>query len=71
MMAVISELLQDGVITVLEFNRVSGFLIHPFDLPGVAILISAGARVAGVFRLTIAGVVVAMLFRTFLHILWF
>ena len=71
MMAVISEQLQNQLITITEFNRIAGFLIHPFDLPGVAILISAGARVAGVLRLTVAGVVVAILFRTLLHILWF
>lgn len=71
MMGIVSEQLQNGLITIGEFNRVSGFLIHTFDLPGVAILISAGARVAGVIRLTIGGVVVAIMVRTLLHVLWF
>lgn len=71
MMGIVSEQLHNGVITINEFNRVSGFLIHTFDLPGVAILISAGARVAGVLRLTIAGVIVAIAVRTLLHVLWF
>lgn len=71
MMGVVSEFLQDGLISISEFNRMAGFLIHPFDLAGVALLISAGPRVAQVLRATLPGVLIAIAVRTILHVIWF
>ena len=71
MMGVISEFLDQGLMSITEFNRIAGFLIHPFDLAGVALLISAGPRVAGVFRACIPGVLAAIAVRSLLHVVWF
>ena len=71
MMGVVSEFLNDGLMTVEEFNRLSGFWIHPFDLAGVAILISAGPRVTQVFRVALGGTIIAIAVRSLLHGLWF
>ncbi|MCB1757852.1 MAG: nucleoside recognition domain-containing protein [Gammaproteobacteria bacterium] len=71
MMGVVSEFLRDGLISVTEFNRMAGFLIHPFDLAGVALLISSGPRVASVFGVAVYGTLVAIAVRTCLHLLWF
>jgi spore maturation protein SpmB len=50
MMGVTDEMLRQGQTTIASFNRAAGFLIHPLDVAGVAVLISAGPRVAGVWK---------------------
>ena len=50
MMGVMDEMLRNGTLTSQTLNRAAGFLIHPLDVPGVAVLISAGQRVASTWR---------------------
>jgi hypothetical protein len=50
-------------------NASAGFLISPFDLVGVAILITAGPRVAAVWRPAALGATVGIALRTLGHIL--
>ncbi len=50
MMGVMDEMLKAGTTSVATLNASAGFLIHPFDVAGVAVLISAGRRVAAVWR---------------------
>lgn len=71
MMAVAVDLLKQGLVSAAEFNRMAGFLIHPLDVAGVAILGAAGPRVAAVVRPAIYGALVAVAFRTLLHFLIF
>ena len=71
MMGVTLNLLKEGSITVTELNRMAGFITNPFDLVGVAVLISAGNRCASVIRPAMAGVVVGILIRGVLHLLLF
>ena len=71
MMGVTLNLLKEGSITVLELNRMAGFLTNPCDLVGVAVLISAGARSASVVRPAIAGAAVGIMIRGVLHLLLF
>lgn len=70
MMAVMDELLRHGLITVELLNKAAGFLVHPFDLPGVAILISAGPRVAAVWKPAAAGAGLGIAVRTLGHVLF-
>ncbi|MGH8348802.1 MAG: nucleoside recognition domain-containing protein [Pseudomonas sp.] len=49
-------------------NASAGWLIHTFDLPGVAILISAGPRVAKVWKHAAIGGVIGIIVRTLIHI---
>lgn len=71
MMGVALNLLKEGTLSVLELNRIAGFIINPFDIVGVAVLISAGSRCASVVRPAMAGAVVGVLIRGFLHLLIF
>lgn len=68
-MAVMDEMLRSGAADAAMLNRSAGFLLHPFDLPGVAILISASRRVAGVWRPAAAGACVGIALRTVAHML--
>ena len=69
MMGVMDEMLRGGAVTVATLNLGAGFLIHPLDLAGVAVLISAGRRVAGVWRPAVLGAVVGIVARTVGHVL--
>lgn len=71
MMGVTMNLLNEGSITVLELNRMAGFITNPCDLVGVAVLASAGAKCSSVIRPAIAGTVVGILVRGILHLLLF
>jgi spore maturation protein SpmB len=69
MMGVMNEMLKQGTMTVSLLNQSSGFLVHPLDIPGVAVLISAGRRVSAVWLPAVLGACVGILFRTVIHIL--
>jgi len=71
MMGVVKDFLDQGQMNVLEFNRLAGFLIHPYDVAGIAVLISAGKRVAEVLKPALLGAGVAIALRTLLHSLIF
>lgn len=67
MMGVMVDSLNQQLITTDEMNRMAGFLVSPFDLPGIAILISAGKRVAFVLKPAAYGAMVGIIIRMFLH----
>lgn len=69
MMGVMDEMLRDGSATVGMLNRSAGFLIHPLDVPGLAVLISAGKRVAGVWKPAALGAAAGIAARTIGHAL--
>jgi len=71
MMGVAVDYINQGLISTAEFNRLAGFLIHPFDLAGIAILIAAGRRVASVLKPALLGAVVGILLRAVLHMVLF
>ncbi|MCP4288878.1 MAG: nucleoside recognition family protein [Gammaproteobacteria bacterium] len=69
MMGVMVDFIDNGLITMTEFNRLAGLLISPLDIAGVAILISAGPRVAAVLKPALYGALTAVLVRTVAHLL--
>jgi len=69
MMGVMDEMRRAGQISAELLNASAGFLISPFDLPGVAVLISAGRRIAAVWRPAALGACVGIAVRTVGHIL--
>lgn len=71
MMGITIDLVKEGGMTPLELNRIAGLVINPLDLVGVAVLISAGPRVAAVAKPAIMGAVIGILIRTILHFIIF
>jgi spore maturation protein SpmB len=69
MMGVMDEMRRSGQISAELLNASAGFLISPFDIPGVAVLISAGRRVAAVWKPAALGACVGIAVRTAGHIL--
>lgn len=64
MMGVMGDMLKDGSADVALLNASAGFLIHPLDLGGVAVLLSAGPRVARVWRPALFGAAGGIVLRT-------
>jgi len=69
MMGVVDEMRRAGQMSAELLNASAGFLISPFDLPGVAVLISAGKRVAAVWKPAAFGACVGIALRTVGHVL--
>ena len=67
MMGVMDEMLRKGLVSTLLLNQSAGLLISPLDIPGVAVLLSAGSRVAGVWRPAALGACVGIIVRTLGH----
>lgn len=67
MMGVVGEMLKDHHFTVAALNANAGFLVNPLDVPGIAVLISAGSRVAGVWRPAALGACVGIAVRALCH----
>lgn len=70
MLGVVSEQSAKGQIAAPLLNASAGFLIHPMDLPGVAVLMSAGRRVAAVWRPAVCGAMVGIAVRSITHGWW-
>lgn len=71
MMGVTVDLMNAGQFSVADLNRLAGFMIHPFDVAGVAVLISSGPRVAAVLRPAVLGAIVAISLRSIFHLIVF
>ncbi|HRD34026.1 MAG TPA: nucleoside recognition family protein [Rhodocyclaceae bacterium] len=69
MMGIMDEMVRSGTATADTINQSAGFLIHPFDVAGVAVLISAGRRVANVWKPAALGAIVGILLRSLGHTL--
>lgn len=70
MLGTVDEMLRQGQFTTTLLNHSAGFLINPLDLPGVAILVSAGRRVATVWKFAALGAGAGILVRSLGHLLW-
>ena len=71
MMGVTIDLLNQGAMTATDLNRIAGFIINPFDVAGVAILMAAGRRVSAIARPAVYGALVGTLVRGVLHLIIF
>jgi spore maturation protein SpmB len=70
MMGVFDDMRRSGLADARLINESAGWLIHALDLPGLAILMSAGKRVAGVWKQAALGACVGSLVRTLAHVLF-
>jgi spore maturation protein SpmB len=70
MMGVVDEMRRAGQMSVELLNASAGFLISPFDLPGVAVLIAAGPRVAKVWKPAALGACIGIALRTVGHLVF-
>ncbi|KIL98180.1 hypothetical protein CCC_01241 [Paramagnetospirillum magnetotacticum MS-1] len=68
MLGVVDEQVRSGQLLAPQLNAWAGVLIHPLDLPGVAVLMAAGPRVARVWRPAVLGSLAGIALRSVLHL---
>ncbi|WP_434639955.1 nucleoside recognition domain-containing protein [Klebsiella sp. I138] len=68
---VISELVQQGKVTVSQLNASAGLLVQTFDLPGIGIFLGISSRFVRLFRFAASGAIAGILVRTILHVTLF
>ena len=69
MMGVVDSMVRHGQISASLVNASAGFLIHPMDLPGVAILTTAGRRIGALWKPAVLGSLAGIALRTAAHIM--
>ena len=67
-MGVTIELMNQGLITAQELNRMAGFATNPLDVVGVAVFAAAGKRVGEVVRFAVYGAIFGMVIRGAIHL---
>lgn len=65
------DLMNQGLISPTELNRMAGFTMNSLDLVGVAIFASVGIRTGGVIRYSVYGACFGLLIRGVLHLIIF
>jgi spore maturation protein SpmB len=61
------DLMNQGLITPQELNRMAGFTLNPFDIAGVALFASIGKRVGGVIRYSVYGAFFGLFLKGLMH----
>ena len=70
-MGVTIELMNQGLISAQELNRMAGFATNPLDVVGIAVFAAAGKRVGEVIRFAVYGALFGMVIRGVLHLVIF
>jgi len=65
------DLMNQGVLTAQELNRMAGIALNPFDVVGVALLLTAGKRVQSVVKPAIIGAISGIVLRAVIHLIAF
>lgn len=63
------DLMNQGLITATELNRMAGFVTNPLDVVGVAVFAAAGKRVGQIARYAVYGALVGMVVRGVIHLI--
>lgn len=69
MLGVVTDLIDEEAMSVVDLNRLAGFMINPLDFVGIAVLCPRESRAATVMRPAILGAGVGILLRGVLHLL--
>lgn len=67
MLGIVDEQMRNAQLSAAQLNTWAGVLIHPLDVPGVAVLMAAGPRVAKVWKPAVLGTLAGIALRGALH----
>jgi spore maturation protein SpmB len=70
-MGVTIDLMNQGLISPLELNRMAGFTTNPLDILGIALFATAGKRVGHILKYAVLGGVFGVLLRGIAHLIIF
>lgn len=65
------DLMNQGLISVQDLNRMAGFVINPLDILGVALYAALGKRVNSVIRYAVYGALAGVFLRGYIHLVMF
>lgn len=65
------DLMNQGLISVQDLNRMAGFVINPLDVLGVALFAGLGDRINSVIRYAVYGALVGVVVRGYIHLVIF
>lgn len=70
-MGITIDLMNQGLISVQELNRMAGFATNPLDIVGVAVFVAAGKRVGSIISYAVYGAMFGMVLRGIMHLMIF
>jgi len=70
-MGVIVDLMNQGQLTVIDLNRMAGFVINPLDIVGVSVILAAAQKLRYVAKVAIQGALLGLFVRGMIHLVWF
>lgn len=70
-MGITIDLMNQGLISIQDLNRMAGFATNPLDVVGVAVFAAAGKRVGNVISYAVYGAIFGMILRGIMHLMIF
>jgi len=65
------DLINQGLLTAQDLNRMAGFVLNPLDIAGVAVFATVGKRLGSVLRYSVYGALFGLCVRGILHLIVF
>jgi len=65
------DLINQGLLTPQDLNRMAGFVLNPLDIAGVAVFATVGKRLGSVLRYSVYGALFGLCVRGILHLIVF
>jgi len=65
------DLINQGLLTAQDLNRMAGFVLNPLDIAGVAVFATVGKRLGSVLRYSVYGAFFGLCVRGVLHLIVF
>lgn len=71
MMGITIELIQDGLMSAADLNRIAGFIVNPYDIIGIAFYMTAGEGTRSVAKPAVLSAGIAIVLRGISHLIIF
>lgn len=71
MLGVTINLIENNLISIIQLNKIAGFLINPMDIAGVAVYASVGSRFQKIIGVSILGGFCGIIIRGIFNLFWF
>ncbi len=69
MMGVTLDMINQGIMSAQELNKLAGLIINPFDPVGIAVLVSAGRKTSSVIKPALFGAIAGIILKTIIHLI--
>jgi spore maturation protein SpmB len=70
-MGVTVDLMNQGQLTVVDLNRMAGFVVNPLDIVGASVILMAAEKLRYVTKIALLGSLFGLFIRGAIHLVWF